>query len=42
MMTVPIYMAEDTITHPERSDQADWMLAGNRLTKSEETLRFEE
>lgn len=41
-MTRPIYLAEDTITQPELTDLSDWMLAGNRLTKSEETLRFEE
>lgn len=40
-MTRPIKLAEDTITQDELQDLSDWMLAGNRLTKADETTRFE-
>ena len=38
----PIFLAEDTISEPELHSLSDWMLAGNRLTKGEQTLLFEE
>lgn len=37
----PITLAQDTISQDELQKTADWMLAGNRLTKAEETTRFE-
>lgn len=41
-MDRPIYLAEETITQDELQSLSDWMLAGNRLTKSTETVIFEE
>lgn len=38
----PILLADDTISHSELESLSDWMLAGNRLTKSEQTIAFEE
>ncbi|MDB4054058.1 DegT/DnrJ/EryC1/StrS family aminotransferase [Octadecabacter sp.] len=38
----PVFLAEDTIAEPELRDLSDWILAGNRLTKGEQTLTFEE
>ena len=40
--TKPVFLAEDTIAEPELHDLSDWILAGNRLTKGEQTLAFEE
>ena len=37
----PILLAEDTISQAELRELSKWILAGNRLTKSEETLAFE-
>ena len=37
-----IRLAEDTITMDELSALSDWMLAGHRLTKAEETVKFED
>ncbi|MEP0191871.1 MAG: DegT/DnrJ/EryC1/StrS family aminotransferase [Erythrobacter sp.] len=37
----PITLAEDTISQHELQATADWMLAGNRLTKADETTQFE-
>lgn len=37
----PIRLAEDTIAHDELESLATWMLAGNRLTKAEQTVEFE-
>ena len=37
----PIYLAEDTISEVELRELSEWILAGNRLTKSAETLAFE-
>jgi CDP-6-deoxy-D-xylo-4-hexulose-3-dehydrase len=37
-----IHLAEDTITKSELAELSEWMLAGNRLTKSRETVLFEE
>ena len=34
-------LAEDTITHNELKSLSQWMLEGNRLTKGEQTLKFE-
>ncbi|MDB4197523.1 DegT/DnrJ/EryC1/StrS family aminotransferase [Ascidiaceihabitans sp.] len=41
-VTKPVFLAEDTIAQPELYELCDWMLAGNRLTKGEQTLAFEE
>ncbi|MFS4581942.1 DegT/DnrJ/EryC1/StrS family aminotransferase [Phaeobacter sp. C3_T13_0] len=38
----PITLAQDTISRRELQQTADWMLAGNRLTKAEETTFFED
>lgn len=38
----PITLAQDTISRRELQQTADWMMAGNRLTKAEETVAFEE
>lgn len=41
-MTIkPIYLSDNTITKNELEQISDWMLAGNRLTKSIETSIFE-
>lgn len=37
----PITLAEDTISQPELEATAEWMLAGNRLTKDVLTVEFE-
>ncbi|MGB0257155.1 MAG: DegT/DnrJ/EryC1/StrS family aminotransferase [Coraliomargarita sp.] len=37
-----ITLAEDTISQDELNNLCTWIQAGNRLTKAEETLRFEE
>jgi CDP-4-dehydro-6-deoxyglucose reductase, E1 len=37
----PIKLASETITRTELVGAADWMLAGNRLTKGDQTLEFE-
>ncbi|MFV1465953.1 DegT/DnrJ/EryC1/StrS family aminotransferase [Phaeobacter sp. JH20_36] len=37
----PITLAQDTISRRELQQTADWMMAGNRLTKAEETTAFE-
>ena len=37
-----ICLAEDTITQNELVELSEWMLAGNRLTKSHQTILFEE
>jgi CDP-6-deoxy-D-xylo-4-hexulose-3-dehydrase len=39
--TSTIQLASDTITPVELMAAADWVLAGNRLTKGEQTLEFE-
>lgn len=39
--TSAIQLASETITRSELAAAADWMLAGNRLTKGEQTLEFE-
>ncbi|MBO1323975.1 DegT/DnrJ/EryC1/StrS family aminotransferase [Acetobacter sp. TBRC 12305] len=36
-----ICLAEETISHDELESLTEWILAGNRLTKSEQTLAFE-
>ena len=42
-MTVsPIFLSDDTITKCELRQLSEWMLAGNRLTKSIETAKFEQ
>jgi len=41
-MSRSIHLAEDTITKSELTELSEWMLAGNRLTKSHETVLFEE
>ncbi|KMW57411.1 DegT/DnrJ/EryC1/StrS aminotransferase [Candidatus Rhodobacter oscarellae] len=41
-MSRPVYLADDTITQDELQALSDWMLAGNRLTKANETVSFEE
>jgi CDP-4-dehydro-6-deoxyglucose reductase, E1 len=38
----PIRLAEETIAQYELQALSDWMLAGNRLTKAEQTLAFEQ
>ncbi len=38
----PIRLAEETIAQDELEALSTWMLAGNRLTKAEQTLAFEE
>lgn len=38
----PVFLADDTIAQPELEALSEWMLAGNRLTKAEQTLAFEE
>ncbi len=38
----PIRLAEETIAQDELEALSEWMLAGNRLTKAEQTLAFEE
>lgn len=40
--TRQIFLAEDTISKDELKNLSEWILAGNRLTKSEETRAFEE
>ncbi|NSY38417.1 DegT/DnrJ/EryC1/StrS aminotransferase family protein [Leisingera sp. ANG59] len=37
----PVTLAEDTISQAELEATADWMLAGNRLTKDKLTVEFE-
>ena len=37
-----VLLADDTITMPELEALSEWMLDGNRLTKSEQTIAFEE
>lgn len=37
----PVKLAEETISHEELEQLSDWMLAGNRLTKAEQTVAFE-
>lgn len=37
-----IQLAEDTISNEELEALSEWMLAGNRLTKAEQTVAFEE
>lgn len=37
----PIFLADDTISRGELSELCQWILAGNRLTKGEQTLAFE-
>ena len=37
-----VLLADDTITMPELEALSEWMLDGNRLTKSEQTVAFEE
>ena len=37
-----VLLADDTITRPELEALSEWMLDGNRLTKSEQTVAFEE
>ncbi|WP_417684500.1 DegT/DnrJ/EryC1/StrS family aminotransferase [Roseibium sp.] len=41
-MPKPITLAEDTISHDELENLCDWIKAGNRLTKADQTLAFEE
>ncbi len=38
----PIRLAEETISQDELEALSKWMLAGNRLTKAEQTLAFEQ
>lgn len=38
----PIRLAEETISQDELEALSEWMLAGNRLTKAEQTLAFEQ
>ncbi|MEK1903418.1 MAG: DegT/DnrJ/EryC1/StrS family aminotransferase [Rhizobium sp.] len=38
----PIRLAEETIDQGELEALSEWMLAGNRLTKAEQTLAFEQ
>lgn len=38
----PVFLADDTIAEPELLALSEWMLAGNRLTKSTQTLAFED
>lgn len=38
----PVLLADETITKPELQALSEWMLDGNRLTKSDQTLAFEE
>ncbi|MEP1327355.1 DegT/DnrJ/EryC1/StrS family aminotransferase [Pseudophaeobacter sp.] len=38
----PIMLAEETISQSDLEATAEWMLAGNRLTKSEVTTQFEQ
>ncbi|MBT8417249.1 MAG: DegT/DnrJ/EryC1/StrS family aminotransferase [Silicimonas sp.] len=40
-LSKPVLLAEDTITMEELRALSDWMLAGHRLTKAEETVTFE-
>lgn len=42
MMLRPILLAEDTISKDELVELSEWMLAGNRLTKANETVLFED
>ncbi len=37
-----VSLAEDTISKPELNKLCDWIQAGNRLTKAEQTIIFEE
>jgi CDP-4-dehydro-6-deoxyglucose reductase, E1 len=41
MTNTPIKLAEETISKPELEDLCAWVLAGNRLTKGEQTVAFE-
>ena len=37
-----VFLADDTITKSELFALSEWMLAGNRLTKADQTLAFEQ
>ena len=37
----PIFLADDTITMSELHELSKWMLEGNRLTKADQTVAFE-
>ena len=37
----PIFLADDTITMSELHELSNWMLEGNRLTKADQTVAFE-